>query len=65
MNKCEVGSIRTIHERLVTEGYDISEHALRGWVKDGTIPALFTGKKALISYTRVLESIKSTCGILT
>ena len=56
--ECKVGTIRQIHRRLIREGYQISECALRRWVKDGTLPAIRTGNKALISYDRVLEVLK-------
>lgn len=58
MVSCEVGTIRQIQHRLIREGYQISECALRRWVKDGRLPAIRTGNKALISYDRVLEVIK-------
>ena len=55
---CKVGTIRQIHQRLIQEGYRVSECALRRWVKDGQLPAIRTGNKALISYDRVLEVLK-------
>lgn len=55
MNDTEVGSIREIHQRLVSDGYRISQHALRIWIKQGDLPAIYTGNKALISYTNVLK----------
>lgn len=54
---CEFGSIRDIHKRLVHEGYNIAEHTLRMWVKNGTISAIYSGKKALISYANVISII--------
>ena len=60
---CEVGSIRQIHRRLRQEGFCIGEAALRLWVKDGTLPAVYTGNKALISYNRVLEILMVTPSI--
>ncbi len=52
---CKVGTIRQIHQRLVQEGYQVSKYALRKWIKNGLLPAVFSGSKALISYDRVLE----------
>ncbi len=52
---CKVGSIRKIHERLVREGYEISEYALRQWVKASILPAAHSGSKALISFDKVVE----------
>lgn len=53
--KCKVGTIRQIHQQLWQEGYHVSEYALRQWVKDGALPAVYTGSKALIAYDKVLE----------
>lgn len=52
---CQVGTIREVHHRLVQEGYQVSEYALRRWIKEETLPAAHTGNKALISYNKVLE----------
>lgn len=52
---CKVGTIRQIHQRLVREGYQVSECALRRWIKEGILPAVYSGSKALISYHNVLE----------
>lgn len=52
---CQVGSIREVHHRLMQEGYQVSECALRRWIKEGILPAIHTGNKALISYNKVLE----------
>lgn len=55
---CQVGTIREIHRRLVQEGYQVSECALRRWIKEGKLPAVRTGNKALISYNKVLEILE-------
>lgn len=52
---CQVGTIREIHHRLIQEGYRVSECALRKWVKEGVLPAVYAGNKALVAYDRVLE----------
>ena len=52
---CNVGSIRQVHARLIQEGYIVSEYTLRLWVKNGTLPAVYSGQKALISYAKVIE----------
>ena len=57
---CQVGTIREIHRRLVQEGYHISECALRRWIKEGRLPAVYSGTKALIAYVRVLELMDAT-----
>ena len=60
--KCEVGTIRDIHQRLVTEGYHITEYALRVWVKAGRLGAIFSGRKAYIAYAEVLHLLSDTTG---
>lgn len=56
---CQVGTIREIHRRLMQEGYQVSECALRRWVKQGILPATYSGSKALISYERVIELLNA------
>ncbi len=50
--------------RLISEGYNVSEYALRMWVKKGIIPAVFTGHKALIAYDNVVEVLRGTANIV-
>ena len=50
----KTGSIREVHRRLVAEGYRISEHSIRQWVKRGLIPAAYVGRKAYINYDAVV-----------
>ena len=54
---CEFGSIRQIHQRLLAEGYALSEYCLRQWVKTGRVPAVYSGTKAYITYANVLAVI--------
>ncbi len=56
---CNVGTVRQIQRRLQEEGFQITEYALRLWIKDGSLPAVYSGKKALISYKKVLEIINA------
>lgn len=58
--KYKVGTIRQIHQQLVENGYHISECALRRWVKQGALPAVYSGSKALISYDKVLRLLDAT-----
>ncbi len=61
---CNVGTIRQIHQQLLQNGYHVSECALRRWVKEGLLPAVYAGNKALISYNHVLEILEGTpCGV--
>lgn len=57
---CQAGTIRRIHCRLVQEGYQISEYALRSWVRSGDIPAKYSGKKALILYSDVMDFLNGS-----
>ena len=50
-----VGTIRQIHQQLVNNGFHISEHALRIWIKTGVLPAVYSGSKAFIAYDHVLR----------
>lgn len=52
---CEVGTIPQIHSRLLQEGFHVSEYALRIWVKQGLLPAVFTGNRSLISYANAVR----------
>ena len=52
---CEVGTIREIHSRLIQDGVHVSQHALRLWIKQGYLPVVYTGNKALIAYSNVLK----------
>ena len=54
----KVGTIKQIHEQLVSEGYKVSEYCLRIWVKQGVLPAVRIGVKSLISYRKVLEILE-------
>lgn len=63
--ECKVGTIRDIHKRLNNEGYRISEHALRMWIKRGDLPAVYSGTKALIAYANVLELLGTKAGAVT
>lgn len=55
---CNVGSIRQIHQRLIKEGYEVSEYTLRRWIKEDIIPATYSGNKAIVSYTQVLKVLE-------
>ncbi len=53
--------MRTISEASRETG--ISQHALRGWVKSGQVPAVFAGNKALINLDRLLDFLNGgVCG---
>lgn len=37
----------------------LSEHALRKMLKEGKLPAIYIGKKALINYDKLVEQLQS------
>lgn len=49
----ETGTIRQVHRYLVDNGYNVSEYAIRRWVKLGLIPAAYSGSTAYISVANV------------
>ena len=57
-----VGSIRVIRNRLISEGYQVSEYMLRQMVKQSIIPAVYSGSKALISYASVIDVLTRATG---
>lgn len=56
---CEYGTISQIHQRLLNEGYHISEYALRMWIKQQLLPSIPVGKKKLIRYSDVMAFLSS------
>lgn len=54
----EVDSIRATAQRLKSEGINIPEAALRRWVKQGMLPAAYSGKRAYIKYSAVLQLLE-------
>ncbi len=50
MSNCLVGSIRQVHKHLKEDGYNVSEYALRLWVKTGELPSRRIGNKFLVSW---------------
>ena len=56
MDEVQGRNILTINEtvtRSKLEGIPVPETALRRWVRDGTLPAAFAGRKALIFWPMV------------
>lgn len=57
---CDINTISATYQRLRQEGYKISLNTLRGWVRNGTLPAIYCGEKrakALISYEKVVKTL--------
>ena len=59
MYEFKTGSIREVHSRLVAEGYHVSEHSIRCWVKQGLVPAAYCGRKAYINYDAVVTVLNN------
>lgn len=62
MNTIQNRNVLSINEsvaRSKLEGIPITETALRRWVRDGTLRATYTGRKALIFWPDV---VKLLCG---
>lgn len=53
----KVGTIRQIHKALNSDGYCISENAIRNWVKQGHIHAAYCGNVAYIAYASVVNFV--------
>ena len=54
----DVLSIHQTAERCKAEGIPLPEKAIRRFVKDGSLPAIQTGAKALIYFPNVIHFIK-------
>lgn len=55
-NSRPVPRMRTIKE--CAEELNIPVYALRTWVKQGAVPAVYCGKKALLNLDRVIEFLE-------
>ena len=59
MNTIEIGTIRQVHRHMLSTGYQISEYAIRRWVKQGIIPAAYSGSTAYISVSNVRHVLEN------
>ena len=57
-----IGSVNQTLRRAKAEGLDISETALRRWVKDGTLPVVYSGCKALILWDNLVRLLRGEQG---
>lgn len=48
--------------RLRNDGYNISEYALRKWIRAGSIPVRHIGKKALLYYPNIISFLQCVDG---
>ena len=54
----KLDTIRNTYQRLRSDGYMISEAALRGWVRSGKIRHIPQGRKSLIFFQDVVEFLE-------
>ena len=59
--KYDTGTIRQTYQRLQEEGMNVSENSLRTWVRNGTLPAAYCGRKAYIYYPNVIKLLTEGC----
>ena len=59
MENYDIMTINEAVRRSKTEGIPIAETALRRWVKDGTLPATYAGRKALVYWPNLVRLL---CG---
>ena len=58
----DTASIAETHRRLLAEGHHVSESALRGWVRQGILPAARIGRTCLLYYPNVLKLLHEGTG---
>ena len=55
----DTATVAETRRRLLAEGHHVSENALRGWVRQGILPAAHIGRKVLLYYPNVLQILKN------
>lgn len=55
----KLDTIKNTHARLRQAGYQISEAALRGWVRTGQLRSIPCGRKALIFLDDVISFLEN------
>ena len=58
----DTASISETHRRLLAEGHRVSENELRGWVRQGILPAARIGRTCLLYYPTVLKLLHEGTG---
>lgn len=58
----EVATINDTIARSKSEGLGIPETALRRWVKEGAVPAVYVGNKALVYWPSLMEFLRGKAG---
>jgi len=55
----QMATITETASHLKDDGYDIAVCALRRFIKEGNIPAVYSGKKAMVYYPNVISFLTS------
>lgn len=55
----DVLTIRNAVLRARSENFEISEHAVRRWIAEGSLPVRRSGNRALIYYPALLDYLRS------
>lgn len=58
----DVLSVRETVSRAKADGMNISEYALRQWIRNGEIPSRKAGQKILIYYPNVMRYLRCENG---
>ena len=58
-NTFSTGTIRQVHRHLNDDGFNVSEYAIRRWVKLGIVPAAYSGRTAYINVANVLRVLEA------
>lgn len=54
----DMNTIKATHERLVKDGMNVTENALRQWVKSGVIPSVASGRCHFVYYPNVIRFLR-------
>lgn len=55
----DVLTIRAAVTRAKEEGLPVSEYTLRAWIKNGSVPVVYAGTRALVYYPNILHYLKT------
>ncbi len=51
----DIATIGNTAARCKDENIPVGEKTLRRWVKEGKVPAVYTGRKALVSWANLMD----------
>ena len=58
----DTATVAETHRRLLAEGHNISENALRGFIRQDILPVVKIGRKLLLYYPNVLKLLMEGTG---